>query len=202
MPPSQEAVEDVPRIADLGPEVDTTLCAIPDNTFTLKGKLVTLERIDRSHMQSLSDNLQLQSNGYLFDYLPWTIPKGVDELWSTLSALGTEAGFVTYVVKAARSPLNAERTVEDSESKHSDVLGIISYLNINNQHRDIEVGGILFGPALQRTTAATEMHYLLLKNVLDPESQALAKGTSPPYRRVTWKCNALNKPSRRAAERL
>lgn len=59
----------------------------------------------------------------------------------------------------------------------------------------------MFGPVLQRSAAATEVNYLLLKNVFEPDSPGLG-GKSPPYRRVCWKCNHLNKKSRRAAERL
>jgi hypothetical protein len=55
----------------------------------------------------------------------------------------------------------------------------------------IEVGNINFAPILQRTPAATEAMYLMMR-------EAFALG----YRRYEWKCNALNMPSRRAAQRL
>ncbi len=45
---------------------------------------------------------------------------------------------------------------------------------------------------MQRTRAATEAVYLLLKLAADDLG----------YRRLVWKCNALNAPSKRAAERL
>ena len=56
----------------------------------------------------------------------------------------------------------------------------------------IEIGHIWFGPALQRTTAATEAIYLLAAHAFDDLG----------YRRLEWKCNALNAASRRAAERF
>jgi RimJ/RimL family protein N-acetyltransferase len=56
----------------------------------------------------------------------------------------------------------------------------------------IEIGHIWFGPPLQRTTAATEAIYLLARQVFDDLG----------YRRLEWKCNALNAASRRAAERF
>lgn len=56
----------------------------------------------------------------------------------------------------------------------------------------LEIGWVLFSPALQRTTGATEASYLLLKYAFEELG----------YRRVEWKCNALNEGSRRAAERL
>ena len=56
----------------------------------------------------------------------------------------------------------------------------------------IEVGHIAYSPALQRTRAATEAMYLMMRLVFDELG----------YRRYEWKCNALNAASRRAAERL
>jgi RimJ/RimL family protein N-acetyltransferase len=71
-------------------------------------------------------------------------------------------------------------------------LGIASYLAIVPEHGTIEVGHIWFGPELQRTPAATEAIFLLAKHAFDDLG----------YRRLEWKCNALNGPSRRAATRF
>jgi len=70
--------------------------------------------------------------------------------------------------------------------------GYASYLRMEPAHGVIEVGNILLSPALQRTTAATEAMCLMARHVFDDLG----------YRRYEWKCNALNAPSRRAAERL
>jgi len=56
----------------------------------------------------------------------------------------------------------------------------------------IEVGGINYAPPLQRTPAATEAMYLLMRRVFDELG----------YRRYEWKCDSLNAPSRAAALRL
>ena len=69
--------------------------------------------------------------------------------------------------------------------------GMASYLRIAPEAGSIEVGNICFGPALQRTRAATETMYLMMQWVFEAG-----------YRRYEWKCNALNMPSRRAAQRL
>lgn len=69
--------------------------------------------------------------------------------------------------------------------------GVASYLRINPEAGSIEVGHISFAPELQRTRAATDAMYLMMK-------WAFEAG----YRRYEWKCNALNLGSRRAAERL
>jgi RimJ/RimL family protein N-acetyltransferase len=70
--------------------------------------------------------------------------------------------------------------------------GMASYLRITPEHGAIEIGHIWFGATLRRTPAATEAIYLLAKHAFDRLG----------YRRLEWKCNALNAASRRAAERL
>jgi RimJ/RimL family protein N-acetyltransferase len=71
-------------------------------------------------------------------------------------------------------------------------LGLASYLRITPEFGVIEIGHIWFGIPLQRTTAATEAIYLLARHVFEELD----------YRRLEWKCNALNAASRRAAERF
>ncbi len=70
--------------------------------------------------------------------------------------------------------------------------GVASYLRIEPAVGVIEVGHINYAPRLQRTPAATEAMYLMMRRVFDELG----------YRRYEWKCDALNAPSRRAAERL
>jgi RimJ/RimL family protein N-acetyltransferase len=70
--------------------------------------------------------------------------------------------------------------------------GMVTYLRIEAEMGSIEIGNIWFGPQLRRTTAATEAIYLLARHAFDELG----------YRRFEWKCNALNAPSRRAAERF
>lgn len=70
--------------------------------------------------------------------------------------------------------------------------GVAALMRIDAANGVAEVGHIWFGPALQRTTAATEAIYLFAEYVL----------TTLGYRRFEWKCNDLNKGSRRAAERF
>ena len=73
-----------------------------------------------------------------------------------------------------------------------DPVGHATYLRIQPQSAVIEVGYIHFSPLLQRTPLATEAMYLMMRRVFDELG----------YRRYEWKCDALNAPSRRAAERL
>lgn len=78
------------------------------------------------------------------------------------------------------------------ERKSGEALGVASYLRIDPAHGVIEVGHINYAPALQRTPAATEAMFLMMRRVFDELG----------YRRYEWKCDALNAPSRGAAERL
>ncbi len=69
--------------------------------------------------------------------------------------------------------------------------GVASYLRIAPASGSIEVGHIAFSPSLQRTAAATEAMYFMMK-------RAFELG----YRRYEWKCDALNARSCAAAQRL
>ncbi len=69
--------------------------------------------------------------------------------------------------------------------------GVASYLRINCEMGLIEIGGINLSPALQKTPAATEAIFLMMK-------WAFEAG----YRRLEWKCDAANMASRRAAQRF
>lgn len=184
----------------LGREVDATPAAWPDSTTPLKGSYVTLEGFRESHVPSLWQNLQIETHAYLYDYLPWTAPASQEELRDAICDLIAQRGFVVYCIKADPERVGPGQS-GTGHAAHSQVLGIICYLEIQPVHRALEVGGVLFGPLLARTTAATEVHYLMLRNVFERSSSGLDPEFLP-YRRVCWKNNALNKKSRRAAERL
>ncbi len=70
-------------------------------------------------------------------------------------------------------------------------LGRAAYMRIEPRSGVIEIGAILLSPELQRTVAATEAIYLMARHAFDDLG----------YRRLEWKCDALNAPSRRAAAR-
>ena len=71
-------------------------------------------------------------------------------------------------------------------------VGVAAYMRIDPPNGVIEVGNINYAPALQRTPAATEAMYLMMRRAFDELG----------YRRYEWKCDSLNAPSRAAAERL
>ena len=78
------------------------------------------------------------------------------------------------------------------ERRSGRAVGVASYMRIDPAAGVIEVGGINYSPPLQRTPAATEAMYLMMRRVFDELG----------YRRYEWKCDSLNAPSRAAAQRL
>ena len=70
-------------------------------------------------------------------------------------------------------------------------VGVAALMRVDPANGVIEVGNIHYAPLLQRTRAATEAIYLLMRRVFDELG----------YRRFEWKCDSLNAPSRRAALR-
>jgi RimJ/RimL family protein N-acetyltransferase len=78
----------------------------------------------------------------------------------------------------------------DLESRSA--RGIATLMSIEPEHGSIEIGHIWLSPPLQRTRQATEAIYLLARHAFDDLGN----------RRLEWKCDAANAPSRRAAERF
>jgi RimJ/RimL family protein N-acetyltransferase len=99
------------------------------------------------------------------------------------------AGLAEYLDTLVAAPDGLCLCVTDASSGQR--LGVVNYQANHPEHLKIELGGIWFSPVAQRSGANTEAAYLLLQH-------AFGLG----YRRVEWKCHALNERSRRAAERL
>jgi RimJ/RimL family protein N-acetyltransferase len=94
--------------------------------------------------------------------------------WMSTYCLGDDPLFFAIVDRADGQP-----------------AGVASYLAIVPGGGSIEVGHIHYSPRLQRSPAATEAMYLLMKTAFEIG-----------YRRCEWKCDALNAASRAAAQRL
>ena len=141
------------------------------------GRYCRLERLDADRDgQSLFDAYALDSEGRNWTYLPQGPFENYAEFYIWLSDMAKlDDPFFFAII--------------DGESQTS--VGIASYLRITPPAGSIEVGYIHYSPLLQRTPAATEAMYLMME-------QAFTLG----YRRYEWKCDALNAPSRIAAQRL
>ena len=100
------------------------------------------------------------------------------------------ASFTQWVRRMALEP---DRLFFAFRDKRTGRLGgMATYLDIRPAMGSIEIGYIWFAPFLQRTRQATEALFLMLRYAFDDLG----------YRRVQWRCNALNEKSRAAALRL
>jgi RimJ/RimL family protein N-acetyltransferase len=143
---------------------------------TLAGRWVTLEPLSAArHGAAL-----------------WKAVDGHDEVWKWLSdgPYASEAALTEAV--AAKEVGTAARFFAIVPASAGTAVGYASLMRMDPANGVIEVGNVMFSPALQRTPAATESMFLMAKYVFEELG----------YRRYEWKCNALNAPSRRAAERL
>lgn len=157
----------------LGRLVDTPLPRPVPDQRVLEGHHVTLVPMAPEHAAGFFECFT--------DKAGWTY-LGDDEPFSSLSA----AQDWTKSRAASRDPL-FYTVLQNGQPK-----GFCSFLRITPAHGVIEIGYIHFSPALQGSPATTEVQYLMMRHVFEDLG----------YRRYEWKCNALNAPSRRAAERL
>jgi RimJ/RimL family protein N-acetyltransferase len=158
----------------VGPPVDPTPARLPE-PVTLSGRFGSVSRLDPS-----------RDAAYL-----WRAFRGHDEIWTYISRFGPFADEATFSAwLAQRVSLNDpySYTVRDTGGR---ALGLVTLLEIRPAMRVIEVGFIVYSPALQRTPLATETQYMLARYVFETLG----------YRRYEWKCDSLNAPSRRAALR-
>lgn len=141
----------------------------------LEGSHVRLERMDPD---AHAADLFRAYNGHdsLWDYLPYGPFHAASAYhrWAKDTATGPDPLF--YVIR---------------QKSTGHCGGVASYLRITPEAGSIEVGHINLSPELNRSAASTEAMYLMM-------DWAFRAG----YRRYEWKCDALNLPSRRAAQRL
>lgn len=147
---------------------------------TLEGRYVRVAPLSSAQYSDLYAAVCGPGDADLWTYRPIAMPTSLQDLWMHLAGIVDDADAVPF----AFVPKEGER-----EGRASGVAG---YYAINERNGSIEVGGVLFGPALARTRAATEAIHLLMRHAFDTLG----------YRRFEWKLDALNEPSRRAAERL
>lgn len=158
------------------PVPDWTPRPRPERT-PMMGRYCRLEPLDVGrHLDQLFEaNRQDESNRMWF-YLPYGPFDRLEDYrgWVQQNSVGDDPIFYAVAVPQGGA------------------VGVASYLRIKPVAGSIEVGGIAYSPQLQRTPAATETMYLMMRHAFDDLG----------YRRYEWKCNALNAPSRAAALRL
>jgi RimJ/RimL family protein N-acetyltransferase len=140
----------------------------------LAGRYVRVEPLRPGHAAAL--HAANRADDAIWDYLPY-------------GPFGSESAYRDWVVEVAGKADPLFFALIDRERGAPG--GVASLMNIVPERGSIEVGHICLAPALQRTRAASEAIYLFAEWVF-----------REGYRRFEWKCNALNRASRRAAERF
>ena len=143
----------------------------------MSGRFVTLAPLSaEAHAASLFAANAAQPA--MWDYLPY-------------GPFDTQEAYETWMRTATAGQDPQFYALRDHQSQPGQWAGVASYLRITPEIGSIEVGHIALSAQMQRRPAATEAMCLMM-------ARAFAAG----YRRYEWKCDALNLPSRRAAQRL
>jgi RimJ/RimL family protein N-acetyltransferase len=151
--------------------------ASPD-AVTLPGRYCTLEHLDPDqHAAHLYAAYAAAPDARDWTYLPY----------GPFPALEAYREWATAASKS-RDPRHY--AVIDNATHRA--VGTMSLMRHDPANGVIEVGNVVFSRALQRTPISTEAQFLFMRYVFDELG----------YRRYEWKCDNLNEPSRKSAERL
>lgn len=142
------------------------------------GRYVVLEPLDwGAHLSELSAALIGAGREHIWAYLPAGPFPDAQAFRTWLEcAQNADGDWLTFVVRPEGGA----------------VQGMLSFMRQRPAHGSAEVGCVTYGPALERTRAATEAVFLLGRHLFDDLG----------YRRFEWKCNARNAASCRAATRF
>ena len=176
--------DQIPREIDtetglpIGPKMANPDPAKRPERIVLDGRYCRLEPIDPvRHREELFAACNVADARARFRYLFDPVPTSLADIDRWLAkAASSEDPLVFAVVSKASGKVEGRQTL----------------MRITPEHQSIEIGNIYWGPGISRTAVATEANYLFAEYVFDQLG----------YRRYEWKCDALNAPSRRAAERF
>ena len=173
----------IPRETDpatglpIGPRVGTTPALRPER-LVLEGRYCRLEPLDPArHGHELFAASTPPDAAARFLYLFEEPPVGRAEFQAWLEKVAASADPLFFAVIDKRT---------------GKVEGRQTFMRIDAPNHVIEIGSIYWGPAISRSAVTTEANFLFAKYAFETLG----------YRRFEWKCNALNAPSRAAAERF
>jgi RimJ/RimL family protein N-acetyltransferase len=157
----------------IGAPVDDTPAQRP-GPVTLTGRYGRVERLNEQHAASL-----------------WRELEGHDTVWTYMSQYGPFTcadEFSAWIISRIALQDPYSYAIVDPSGR---ALGIATLMEIRPAMRVVEVGHIVYSPALQRSPLGTEAQYLLARYAFETLG----------YRRYEWKCHSHNAASRRAALR-
>lgn len=163
----------------VGPIVDPLPSGAKPDLRPLSGRWVRLDPLDVAH-----HGTQLFAS---FDGKP-----NADDIWTYMAfgPFADETAFVEWLRdrEAARDPWFYAFVSRATGT----ALGMGSFMRADPPNGVIEIGSIWMAPALQQTRESTESIYLMMRHSFEDLG----------VRRLEWKCDSLNAPSRRAADRF
>ncbi|WP_043830380.1 GNAT family N-acetyltransferase [Muricoccus aerilatus] len=160
----------------LGPEVDPTPRPLPAR-IPHRGASVVLEPLRTEHAEELWAAAQSPAAEDGWAYLGYGPFADEGAMRRHVAAFAAQHDPMAWAVRPALT---------------GTADGWLTLMEISPADSAIEIGHIWFSPRMQRTLAATEAMFLLMRHAMDDLG----------YRRLVWKCHALNAPSRAAAARL
>lgn len=142
----------------------------------MAGRYCRIEQLDVAHAEQLFEANGDDADGRNWTYLFADQPADLAQYREWVLAMSASQDPMMHAIIDARTAC---------------AIGVAAYMRMEPKYGVIEVGHLNFSPRLQRTRAATEAMFLMMRRVFDELG----------YRRYEWKCDSLNAPSRAAALR-
>ena len=150
----------------------------PPTISYIEGKYCRLERLDaHRHAESLYQAFQQSEDERNWTYLPYGPFTSLQDYRDFLVGMANKSDPYQFAV---------------IDSATGNAVGTVALMRIDVTNGVIEVGHLVYSPFMQRTAMSTEVMSLLLEYVF----------FTLGYRRLEWKCDSLNAPSRAAAVRF
>lgn len=144
---------------------------------TLNGQVVRLEPLKESHVPDLA---YVGKEKSIWKYLPY----------GNITTEGKMLDLVRTLLKRAEQGVDLPFAVIHKETNRA--IGCTRYLDINRNHKSLEIGGTWYGVKYQKTAVNTESKYLLLEHAFENLGCI----------RVQFKTDARNTRSQKAIERI
>jgi len=160
----------------IGPALPNWKPPLPPPRAAIEGRFCRLEPLDiERHSAALFEANSANTDGRIWTYMAY-------------GPFPDQGAMLEWLRRCAGSEDPLFLCVEGEGRP----LGMVAFMNVRPDMRDLELGNIWYLPEAQRTQVNTEAVYLMLREAFDVLG----------YRRAEWKCDSLNERSRRAALRL
>jgi RimJ/RimL family protein N-acetyltransferase len=163
----------------VGPLVDPLPSGSRPDMRPLHGRWVVLEPVTaEAHARDLFDSFKdSDPEGDVWTYMPYGPWSSFEqfEAWVREKQTSRDPWFYAFIDRATGK-----------------AVGMGSFMRCDAANGVIEIGHIWMSPGLQKTKEATEVIFLMIRHCFDDLG----------VRRLEWKCDALNAPSRKAALRF